>query len=67
MLLHVLEHASTERKYTGSCLRFGASPPLPTPNAERQKLPQAFDLLQHSFGDLADLAGSQEREMKQLE
>ena len=36
-------------------------------NAKRQTLPQSFDLLQHSFGDLADLAGSQEREMQQLE
>jgi hypothetical protein len=38
-----------------------------TPNAEPQTLPQPFNLLQHSFGDLADLAGSQEREMQQLE
>ena len=34
---------------------------------KRQTLPQPFALLQHSFGDLADLAGSQEREMQQLE
>jgi hypothetical protein len=31
-----------------------------TPNAERQTLPQSFDLLQHSFGDFADLAWGQE-------
>ena len=30
------------------------------PNAERRTLPQPFDLLQHSFGDLADLARGQE-------
>jgi hypothetical protein len=30
------------------------------PNAERRPLPQPFDLLQHSFGDFADLARSQE-------
>jgi hypothetical protein len=29
-------------------------------NAERQTLPQSFDLLQHSFGDFADLAWGQE-------
>jgi hypothetical protein len=33
-----------------------------TPNAKRQTRtsPQPFDLLQHSFGDLADLARGQE-------
>jgi len=43
------------------------TPKRRTPNAKRQTLPQPFDLLQHSFGYLADLAGSQEREMQQLE
>jgi hypothetical protein len=43
------------------------NPKRQTRNAKRQTSPQAFDLLQHSFGDLADLAGSQEREMQQLE
>jgi hypothetical protein len=38
-----------------------------TIRAKRRTLPQSFDLLQHSFGDLADLAWGQEREMKQLE
>jgi hypothetical protein len=31
-----------------------------TPNAKRQTLPQSFDLLQHSFGDFANLAWGQE-------
>ena len=31
-----------------------------TSNAERQTLPQSFDLLQHSFGDFANLAWGQE-------
>jgi hypothetical protein len=35
-----------------------------TPNPERRTLPQPFDLLQHSFGDLANLAWGQEREME---
>ena len=30
-----------------------------TPNAKRQTLPQSFDLLQHSFGDFANLAWGQ--------
>ena len=30
-------------------------------------LPELLDLLQHSFGNLANLAGSQKREMEQLE
>jgi hypothetical protein len=74
MLIRFLDEPSANREQAGGFSRFGASPHQHLrvrervwPTAKRRTLPQPFDLLQHTFGDLADLARGQEREMKQLE
>src|SRR5580700_841483 len=43
------------------------TPNAEPPNAERQTLPQLLDHLKHAFGDFANLARCQERQMEQLQ
>jgi hypothetical protein len=38
-----------------------------TSGSKRQTLPELLDLLKHPFGDFANLAGSQKREMKKFQ